>query len=100
MWSHPLGPPEELPMGPRKARLGGADATGHSHCGLRWSSLWGHGRLYWVARTSLWGHETLDWAARTHVVTAIGPFCRALYRATNMMDPRTRKGIKTCAAWS
>eukprot|EP00959_Pyramimonas_sp_CCMP1952_P098776 2064840-Pyramimonas_sp.AAC.1 len=38
-------------MGPRSAVLGAADACGPPHCGLRWSSIWGHEALYWVWRT-------------------------------------------------
>eukprot|EP00959_Pyramimonas_sp_CCMP1952_P115825 2421743-Pyramimonas_sp.AAC.1 len=41
--THPLlGPPMELLMGQRNAVLSVADACGHPHWGLRWSSLWGH----------------------------------------------------------
>eukprot|EP00959_Pyramimonas_sp_CCMP1952_P202264 4229504-Pyramimonas_sp.AAC.1 len=43
----------ELPMRPRDAVLGVADACGHPYWGSRWSSLWGHERLYWVWRTHL-----------------------------------------------
>eukprot|EP00959_Pyramimonas_sp_CCMP1952_P156207 3266944-Pyramimonas_sp.AAC.1 len=35
-------------MGPRSAVLGVADACGHPHRGLRWSSLWSHEALYCV----------------------------------------------------
>ena len=38
-------------MRPRNVVLGVADACGHPHWGLRWSSLWGHETLYWVWRT-------------------------------------------------
>eukprot|EP00959_Pyramimonas_sp_CCMP1952_P404693 8481477-Pyramimonas_sp.AAC.1 len=51
----PLGPSVELPMGPRNAVLRGDDACGRCHRGLRWSSLWGHGTLYWVGVTHAGG---------------------------------------------
>eukprot|EP00959_Pyramimonas_sp_CCMP1952_P452007 9463832-Pyramimonas_sp.AAC.1 len=34
---HPQGPAVEFPMGPRSAVLGGGDACGRCHWGLRWS---------------------------------------------------------------
>eukprot|EP00959_Pyramimonas_sp_CCMP1952_P365158 7646432-Pyramimonas_sp.AAC.1 len=46
-----LGPWVELPLEPRSAVLGVADACGQPQWGLRWSSLYGHGALYWVWRT-------------------------------------------------
>eukprot|EP00959_Pyramimonas_sp_CCMP1952_P172907 3613290-Pyramimonas_sp.AAC.1 len=56
----PLEPSVELPMGPRSAVLGGVDACGLCHWNLRWSSLW--------------GHEALSWVALTHAACATGAF--------------------------
>ena len=60
MWTRPLGPSVELPMGPRNAVLGGRGACGHGNCGF--------------PRSSLWGHETLSWVAGAHVDTDTGAF--------------------------
>eukprot|EP00959_Pyramimonas_sp_CCMP1952_P311626 6521687-Pyramimonas_sp.AAC.1 len=60
MRAAPLGSSVELPVGPRSAVLGVADAGGHPDWGLRWSSLCGHVMLFWV-----WG---------THAGTPTGPF--------------------------
>ena len=76
MRMQPLGLSVGLPMGPRNAVLGGGDACGRQHWGLRWSSLWGHetcegcaevgvgdacGRQHWGLRwNSLWGHDEND----------------------------------------
>eukprot|EP00959_Pyramimonas_sp_CCMP1952_P104559 2185542-Pyramimonas_sp.AAC.1 len=68
MWTVPLKPPVMLPMGPRSAVLGGGDACGHRRWGLRWSSLWGHGKLCGVGET--------------HVDTTAGAFVGAPFRAT------------------
>ena len=35
-------------MWPRNAVLGGGDTCELRHCGLRWSSLWGHETLSWA----------------------------------------------------
>eukprot|EP00959_Pyramimonas_sp_CCMP1952_P212173 4439899-Pyramimonas_sp.AAC.1 len=51
MRAPPLGPSVKLPLSPRNAVLGVADAYGHPRWDLRWSSLWGHEALYWVWRT-------------------------------------------------
>merc|ERR1712091_640988 len=74
MWTPPLGPSVELPMGPRNAVLGGGDACGHPHLGHRWSSLW--------------GHETLSWVGETHADTPTEAFGGAPYGAT-----------KRCPGW-
>eukprot|EP00959_Pyramimonas_sp_CCMP1952_P452015 9463970-Pyramimonas_sp.AAC.1 len=49
MRAAPLGPSVELPLEPRSAVLGGGDACELRHWDLRWSSLWGHETLCWVA---------------------------------------------------
>eukprot|EP00959_Pyramimonas_sp_CCMP1952_P150715 3154098-Pyramimonas_sp.AAC.1 len=38
MWTPPLGPWRDIPMGPRNAVLGGGDARGHRHWG-HWVTL-------------------------------------------------------------
>eukprot|EP00959_Pyramimonas_sp_CCMP1952_P352597 7387465-Pyramimonas_sp.AAC.1 len=58
-----LGQSVELPMGPRSGVLGGGNACGHRHKGLRW--VWGKRMRRpppgpWVM-LSLWSHETLHW---------------------------------------
>eukprot|EP00959_Pyramimonas_sp_CCMP1952_P176440 3687317-Pyramimonas_sp.AAC.1 len=74
MWTPPLGPHVELPMGPRSAVLGGGDRCGHRHWGLKWSSVelpmgpriavlgrsgaCGH-RHWGLMWSSLWGHERM-----------------------------------------
>eukprot|EP00959_Pyramimonas_sp_CCMP1952_P405318 8495121-Pyramimonas_sp.AAC.1 len=50
MWTPPLGPWVDIPMGPRSAVLGGGDARGHRDWGLGWTSLWGHETPCWVGR--------------------------------------------------
>eukprot|EP00959_Pyramimonas_sp_CCMP1952_P401983 8423380-Pyramimonas_sp.AAC.1 len=45
MWTPPLGPSAQLPMGPRNAALGEGDARELRHWDLDWSSLWGHEAL-------------------------------------------------------
>eukprot|EP00959_Pyramimonas_sp_CCMP1952_P311538 6520003-Pyramimonas_sp.AAC.1 len=82
-------------MGPRNAVLGVADACGHPHWGVGWSSIRGHETLYWARRThadnphwglgwsSLWGHETLYWVRRTHVATPSGALGGAPYGPRN-----------------
>eukprot|EP00959_Pyramimonas_sp_CCMP1952_P229180 4791831-Pyramimonas_sp.AAC.1 len=55
-------------MGPRSGVLGGADAFGRRHWGLRWSSFG--------------GHETLSWVALTHAAGATVAFGGAPYGAT------------------
>eukprot|EP00959_Pyramimonas_sp_CCMP1952_P279868 5851353-Pyramimonas_sp.AAC.1 len=68
MWTPPLGPSVELPMGPRSAALGGNGA-----CELfDWGLLWGSRR----------GLETLYWVGETHVSCSTGAFGRAPYEAT------------------
>eukprot|EP00959_Pyramimonas_sp_CCMP1952_P254340 5312775-Pyramimonas_sp.AAC.1 len=62
-----MEPYVELPIGPRSAALGVADACGHPHWGLGWRSLWGHQTLYWV------------W--RAHVITPAGASRGAPYGA-------------------
>eukprot|EP00959_Pyramimonas_sp_CCMP1952_P278823 5829934-Pyramimonas_sp.AAC.1 len=63
-----MGPSVLLPVGPRNAVLGVADACAHPHWGLRWSSVWGHEAMYWV------------W--RTHAASPTGAFGGAAYGAT------------------
>eukprot|EP00959_Pyramimonas_sp_CCMP1952_P425206 8906590-Pyramimonas_sp.AAC.1 len=48
MWTPPLGPLVELPMGTRGAAQRGCPACERSHWGFRWSSLCGHDALCWV----------------------------------------------------
>eukprot|EP00959_Pyramimonas_sp_CCMP1952_P371418 7777625-Pyramimonas_sp.AAC.1 len=77
MWPPPLSVSVELPMGPRSVVLGVADAGGHPHRGLRWSSYGATavlsvagacGTPHWAFRwNSRWGHETPYWVWRTHV---------------------------------
>ena len=71
MRTFPPGPSVELLMGPRSAVLGGVDACGRCHWSLRWSSLW--------------GHETLSWVALTHATAATGAFGGTPYGATNRL---------------
>eukprot|EP00959_Pyramimonas_sp_CCMP1952_P442476 9262955-Pyramimonas_sp.AAC.1 len=52
-WYTPLGPSVELPMEPRKAVLGVADACGTPHWGPRWNSL--RGSAMWYPQ---WGGTT------------------------------------------
>eukprot|EP00959_Pyramimonas_sp_CCMP1952_P288659 6036567-Pyramimonas_sp.AAC.1 len=61
-------------MGPRSAVIGGGDACELSHCRLRWSSLW--------------GHEALSWVALRHANDVAGSFGGAPYEAT-----------KRCPGW-
>eukprot|EP00959_Pyramimonas_sp_CCMP1952_P010911 228675-Pyramimonas_sp.AAC.1 len=70
----PLEPSVELLVGPRSAALGGVGACGLCHWSLRWSSLW--------------GHDTLSWVAVTHADPASGTFGGAPYGAT-----------KCCPGW-
>eukprot|EP00959_Pyramimonas_sp_CCMP1952_P211586 4428073-Pyramimonas_sp.AAC.1 len=57
------------PYGPRNAVLGGGDACGPCLWSLRWSSLW--------------GHEALSWVAMTRADAPAGALCGAPYGATN-----------------
>eukprot|EP00959_Pyramimonas_sp_CCMP1952_P013999 296204-Pyramimonas_sp.AAC.1 len=41
MWTPPLRPSAEVPIGPRSAARVGGDACGHRHRGIRWSPLMG-----------------------------------------------------------
>eukprot|EP00959_Pyramimonas_sp_CCMP1952_P318195 6658525-Pyramimonas_sp.AAC.2 len=68
-WRYCTGTFGGVPFGPRNAVLGVADACGRCHCNTRWSSLWGHGTLYWV------------W--RAHAGGPAGAFGGAPYGATN-----------------
>eukprot|EP00959_Pyramimonas_sp_CCMP1952_P215895 4515914-Pyramimonas_sp.AAC.1 len=68
MRTSPLGPSEELLVGPRNSVLGGADACERRQSGRR--------------RSSLWGHQSLYWMGRTHANVAIGAFGGALCGAT------------------
>eukprot|EP00959_Pyramimonas_sp_CCMP1952_P032463 681321-Pyramimonas_sp.AAC.1 len=68
----PLEPSVELPLGPRSAVLAGGDAP--CHWSLRWSSVW--------------GHETLSWVAVTHADAATEASGGAPYGAT-----------KRCPGW-
>eukprot|EP00959_Pyramimonas_sp_CCMP1952_P332647 6965811-Pyramimonas_sp.AAC.1 len=61
-------------MGPRNVVLGGGDACELRHWDLRWSSLW--------------GHETLSWVAEAHAHCAIDAFGGTPYGAT-----------KRCPGW-
>eukprot|EP00959_Pyramimonas_sp_CCMP1952_P244042 5101446-Pyramimonas_sp.AAC.1 len=76
MWSQPLGPSVELPMGPRSC-------TGWR--GRMWSQPLGR------SVELRWGHETLYIVTRTHVVTATGPFGATLYGATKRCTGRRRR---------
>eukprot|EP00959_Pyramimonas_sp_CCMP1952_P154544 3232919-Pyramimonas_sp.AAC.1 len=67
--THSNGATGEFPMAPRSAVLGEGDACERCHWGLRWSSLW--------------GHETLPWVAVTHADPATGAFVGAPCGATN-----------------
>ena len=81
--------------------MGGGDACGLCHWGLRWSPLWGHEtcegcadlgagdaceRSHWDLQwSSLWGHETCEGCAERargrHADAATGAFGGAPYGA-------------------
>ena len=89
-----LGPSVELPVGPRNAVLGGADACEFRHWDRRWSSLWGHETLPWVgephARPPLtWGGTHANTHTRAFGGVPYGAAKRCPGRGGRMRPPPT-----------